>query len=94
MKQNVVKKQPGGKSTAESQTENLRQIILHNDDVNTFDHVISALIQICEHDSIQAEQCAYITHYKGKCDIKSGSYKELSPMKTALLERGLQVTID
>lgn len=94
MKQNVVKNRPGINHSLENNTDELRQIILHNDDVNTFEHVITSLIEVCGHDSLQAEQCAYITHHKGKCDVKSGAYSVLSPMKTALLERGLQVTID
>jgi len=94
MEQNVVKKKSGVSSSVDSNSGELRLIVLHNDEVNTFDHVINSLIQVCRHDSIQAEQCAYITHYKGKCDVKSGSYSELSPIKLALLERGLQVTID
>ena len=94
MKQNVVKKKPGAGRSVKSDTDKLRQIILHNDEVNTFDHVINSLIQVCQHDSMQAEQCAYITHYKGKCDVKSGTYTELSPIRIALIDRGLQVTID
>lgn len=72
----------------------LRYLILYNDDVNTFEHVIESLIQICEHTLIQAEQCAHIIHNNGKCEVKSGTYDELSPMKIALLDLGLQVTID
>lgn len=68
-------------------------IILYNDDVNSFDHVIECLIKICEHEPMQAEQCAYITHYNGKCDVKSGSYYELKPKKESLIEEGLNVTI-
>lgn len=94
MEQKVVKKKSGVSSSADCNADELRIIILHNDEVNTFDHVIDSLIQVCRHDSIQAEQCAYITHHKGKCDVKSGSYSELSPIRLALLERGLQVTID
>lgn len=92
MERNVVKKQPISNSSTEN--EELRMLMLHNDEVNTFDHVISSLIQVCQHESAQAEQCAFITHYKGKCDVKAGSYNELAPMKSALLDRGLQVTID
>jgi ATP-dependent Clp protease adaptor protein ClpS len=73
---------------------NLYNLILHNDDVNTFEHVIDSLIEICHHDSIQAEQCAHIVHFKGKCDIKNGEFDELSQMKSQLDDRGLSVTID
>lgn len=69
------------------------QIILYNDDVNTFDWVIESLIDVCQHNSMQAEQCALIVHYKGKCDVKSGEYDELKPKCSALLERGLSAEI-
>jgi ATP-dependent Clp protease adaptor protein ClpS len=54
---------------------NQHEIILFNDDVNTFDHVIDSLIDVCDHTSEQAEQCAYLVHYKGKCAVKTGEYK-------------------
>jgi ATP-dependent Clp protease adaptor protein ClpS len=62
-----------------------RHLILYNDDVNTFEFVIDTLVKICKHDRIQAEQCAYIVHYNGKCSIKEGDYSKLEPMCTALL---------
>ena len=69
-------------------------LILHNDDVNTFDHVIDSLVDICSHDSIQAEQCANIVHYNGKCDVKKGEFEKLILMKEQLDHKGLSVTID
>lgn len=72
----------------------MRFLILHNDDVNTFDHVITSLKEVCRHDDEQAEQCAIITHYKGKCDIKKGPIDELLPIRHRLIERELSVTID
>ncbi len=72
---------------------NQNVIVLYNDDVNTFDHVIDTLVDVCGHDPIQAEQCAFIVHYKGKCDVKTGSFKELIPMCTGLLEAGLSAEI-
>lgn len=69
-------------------------LLLHNDDINTFDFVIESLIDVCKHDSEQAEQCAYITHYKGKCDVKVGSFDYLKPMRNILISRGLSVTIE
>ncbi len=69
------------------------EIILYNDDVNTFDHVIDCLVKICEHTYIQAEQCAYIVHYSGKCVVKTGSLEELVPKCTALLEAGLSAEV-
>lgn len=80
----------------EQQNEELneRSLILHNDDYHSFDYVIEALMSVCEHDSEQATQCTLITHYKGKCDVKKGSFTYLSPMKKALVARELTATID
>jgi ATP-dependent Clp protease adaptor protein ClpS len=69
------------------------EIVLFNDDVNTFDWVIQSLIEICEHDLIQAEQCALIVHTKGKCGVKNGSFDDLKPLCSALLDRGLSAEI-
>lgn len=69
-------------------------LILHNDDVHSFDYVIDALIDICQHGYEQAAQCTMITHYKGKCDVKKGELKTLKPLKSALKERKLTATID
>ena len=75
-------------------SDDLHHLILHNDDVNTFDHVITSLIDICKHEQHQAEQCAFIVHFNGKCDVKSGVYDVLYPMKEKLTSKGLSVTID
>jgi len=69
------------------------EIILHNDDVNTFDFVIDALIDVCEHDLIQAEQCTILVHYKGKASVKSGGYDDLKPRCSKLLDLGLSAEI-
>lgn len=69
------------------------EIVLYNDDVNTFDHVIDTLIRVCEHTNEQAEQCAILVHYKGQCTVKTGSYEELKPQCTSLLEAGLSAEI-
>ncbi len=71
-----------------------RFLILHNDDYHTFDYVIDALIKICEHDEQQAEQCTLLIHYKGKCDVKKGSFSYLRPLKKALIQKELKATID
>ena len=71
----------------------LFEILLFNDDVNTFDFVIDSLIDICEHTLEQAEQCTYLVHYKGKCAVKTGEFEELKPRCTQLLERGLSAEI-
>ncbi|MGB5418197.1 ATP-dependent Clp protease adaptor ClpS [Algibacter sp.] len=69
------------------------EIVLFNDDVNTFDHVIDTLIYACEHTAEQAEQCAILVHYKGKCTVKTGEYKELKPRCSMLLDAGLSAEI-
>lgn len=70
-----------------------REIMLFNDDVNTFDWVIQCLMEICEHDPIQAEQCTYLVHFKGKCAVKKGSFEDLEPLCQGLLDRGLSAEI-
>ncbi len=70
------------------------EIVLYNDDVNTFDHVIDTLIKVCKHTSEQAEQCAILVHYKGRCTVKTGSFDELKPLCTQLLEAGLSAEIE
>jgi ATP-dependent Clp protease adaptor protein ClpS len=69
------------------------QIILYNDEVNTFDHVIEMLIRICDHEPLQAEQCALLVHYTGKCEVKTGALEELTPKCLALLDAGLSAKI-
>ena len=69
-------------------------IILFNDDVNTFEWVIECLMNYCGHDSLQAEQCAYIVHYTGKCGVKKGPLATLEPICSALLQKGLSAEIN
>jgi len=69
-------------------------IVLHNDDYNTFDHVIESLIEVCKHEAEQAEQCAWITHFVGKCEVKKGSEELLKSMYRKLKVRGLTVTLE
>lgn len=73
--------------------EQNRELVLFNDDVNTFDHVIETLIHVCEHTPEQAEQCTIIVHYKGKCTVKTGSYDNLEPRCSLLLDAGLSAEI-
>lgn len=70
-----------------------KEIIVYNDEVNTFDYVIQMLMQICDHDLLQAEQCTLLIHYKGKCAVKTGSYEDLEPCCSNLLEAGLSAEI-
>jgi ATP-dependent Clp protease adaptor protein ClpS len=77
----------------EEETIKEHEIVLFNDDVNTFDHVIETLINVCEHTPEQAEQCSLIVHYNGKCTVKTGEYDILKPKCTKLLQAGLSAEI-
>ncbi|WP_452225838.1 ATP-dependent Clp protease adaptor ClpS [Lacinutrix cladophorae] len=77
----------------ETKAQNLNEIVLYNDDVNTFDHVIDTLIYACDHTPEQAEQCSILVHYKGQCTVKTGIYDELEPRCTMLLDAGLSAEI-
>ena len=70
------------------------QLIVWNDEVNTFDWVIQTLIKICGHSAEQAELCAYLIHFGGKHAVKKGSYEDLKPVCEAILDRGIQATIE
>lgn len=79
---------------AVEQLIDIKSLVVHNDDVNTFDWVIEALMDICKHRMEQAEQCAMLIHYKGRASVKNGAFEELEPMKDALSDRGISVTIE
>ncbi len=70
------------------------RLIVHNDEINTFDWVIDSLIDVCKHTRLQAEQCAYIIHYKGKYTVKEGEENVLIGMRSALVERGIGATVE
>ena len=69
------------------------EIVLYNDDYNTFDHVIETLIAACDHTAEQAEQCAVLVHYKGQCTVKTGAFSDLKPRCSKLLDAGLSAEI-
>jgi ATP-dependent Clp protease adaptor protein ClpS len=71
----------------------INEIVLFNDDVNTFDHVIETLVDVCNHTFEQAEQCSILVHYKGKCTVKTGAYDDLEPRCSKLLQAGLSAEI-
>lgn len=69
-------------------------LILCNDEVNSFEHVIKSLIDICKHDMIQAEQCAYIAHFNGECDVKIGNKQMIEKLRKQMSNRGLTTEIE
>lgn len=71
----------------------VKDLMVFNDDVNTFDHVIDTLMRVCNHSAEQAEQCAYIIHYKGKCSVKKGLLNILKPMKEAICDAGIDARV-
>lgn len=70
------------------------QLIVWNDEVNTFDWVIQTLMEVCGHSEEQAEQCAFIIHFKGKYSVKNGDYDMLKPMCNTINDRGINATIE
>ena len=78
----------------ESKEKRQAKLILHNDDVNTFDYVMNTLMEVCDHSLTQAEQCATITHYKGKCEVRSGTPHEMKELRYKLISRGLKASVD
>jgi ATP-dependent Clp protease adaptor protein ClpS len=78
----------------ETNASDQNELIVYNDDVNTFQHVINTLIRVCGHSIEQAEQCTLIIHYKGKCSVKLGTFNELLPMRQGLCDQGISAEIE
>ncbi len=74
--------------------EDINFLVLHNDDHHTFEYVIECLIEVCGHNTVQAEQCTYLVHFKGRCEILKGSHKQLMPYYRTMTDKELKVTID
>ncbi len=72
---------------------NIKNLVVFNDDFNTFDHVIETLIRVCNHTQEQAEQCTHIIHYRGKCVVKEGPFNKLNIMKQAICEEGIDAKV-
>ena len=70
------------------------RLVLHNDEIHDFIYVIDSLVDVCDHDLVQAEQCTYLVHYKGECEVKSGKYNKLKAMYDKLIEKGLTVSLN
>ncbi|MFC2090125.1 ATP-dependent Clp protease adaptor ClpS [Bacteroidota bacterium] len=84
---------PNKRESENNDSGNYSVLILHNDDFNSFEFVMKTLEEVCNHSSTQAEQCAVLTHYKGKCEIMSGALEKMRPISKTLISRGLTVTI-
>ena len=82
------------KESAQEELVGKCDLIVYNDDVNTFDHVIETLVEVCGHEYLQAVQCAHLIHNTGKCGVKRGSLEELKPKWEALLDKGLSSAIE
>ncbi|PQJ14547.1 ATP-dependent Clp protease adaptor ClpS [Aureicoccus marinus] len=89
----AVKEKVSVELLLEEQESLQNELILFNDDVNTFEHVITTLIRVCDHSPEQAEQCSLIVHHNGKCTVKTGEYDDLKPRCSALLDAGLSAEI-
>ncbi len=90
----MVKEKVKPVENTENQSQNPSQLILFNDDVNSFDYIIETLVDVCLHDPLQAEQCTWIAHYKGKCSVKDGVFSELKPIHDEMSNRGVTVSIE
>jgi ATP-dependent Clp protease adaptor protein ClpS len=75
------------------ETTDLMDLVVFNDDINTFEHVTRTLIKVCQHTPEQAEQCTLIIHYRGKCQVKNGTFDFLRPMREAICEAGIDARI-
>ena len=88
----MTKRAPKPESNRRSE-DNLRSLMLINDNINSFDHVIKSLVDVCGHDEIQAEQCAVLTHIKGGCVIKIADVRIVEKMRTKLRELSLDTVV-
>lgn len=89
----MVKEKVKYSSEKKGELSALKDLILFNDDINTFEHVIETLIEVCGHDAVQAEQCALVAHFNGKCTIMTGPFEELKPISEEMTLRDLTVSI-
>ena len=78
----------------ETNSQNQAILVLHNDSINTFDYVMETLVEVCDHSMTQAEQCATITHYKGKCEVRTGTFIEMKELRFQLISKGLKASVD
>ena len=90
----MVRHKPKQDEKSEDLLSTQNDLILYNDEINTFDFVIESLVEVCGHDFDQAEQCALIAHYKGRCAVRTGGYEELKGMSEELTQRRLTVAVE
>lgn len=90
----MIKEELKDKVNNQNKNSDKKCIVVYNDDVNSFDWVIQSLIEVCDHEPLQASQCAHLIHYKGKCDVKGGSFDELMPKCLELLDRQISAKIE
>jgi ATP-dependent Clp protease adaptor protein ClpS len=76
-----------------TETVDVMDLVVFNDDINTFDHVIDTLIRVCNHSAEQAEQCTMLIHFKGKCTVRTGTFDFLKPLREAICEAGIDARI-
>jgi len=88
-----LKEKSSPDSLVNEKLDEAKSLVLFNDDVNAFDYVIQCLVEVCEHDEMQAENCAMIAHFKGKCAVKNGSFIDLKPKFDEMTRRQLTVEI-
>lgn len=91
--QNAAREEVVTKVLEDTGSSEWNDLVVFNDDYNTFDHVINTLIEVCNHTSQQAEQCTMIIHNTGKCAVKKGTFEELKPMRQGICDAGISAEI-
>lgn len=90
----MVKERARPEQESSQDSSNASSLVVYNDDVNTFDHVIDTLIDVCKHDQLQAEQCTMIIHHKGKCVVKTGCKESLGVLSEKIHERDITAKVE
>lgn len=90
----MVKENTRHENKSNKDSERISNLVVHNDDINTFEYVIDTLVDVCKHDPVQAEQCTWIIHHKGKCVVKSGDREALMSMRKQIHERNIKATVE
>ncbi len=75
-------------------TGTMSELVVYNDDFNTFEWVIECFMEVLSHTSEQAEQLSLMIHYNGKAIVKTATFNVLRPFKDALVDRGLSAVIE